>query len=141
MERSNLQRRVDEGEITFEYIRSSGPGGQNVNKVATAVQLRWNINCASSLPQEIKERLRTLAGRRMAADGTLIMLARRFRTQERNRQDVLERLNALLEKAARPAPLRHPTRPTLASRENRLQEKKSKSQTKSNRRKFSGEAD
>jgi len=125
---------IDESEMHIEFIHSSGPGGQNVNKVATAVQLRFDIQNSPSLQLEVKERLAELAGSRVTVDGVLIIEAHRFRSQEKNRRDAIERLNHLIEKAeARPVK-RLATHPTRASRENRLQVKKARSETKENRR-------
>ncbi len=121
---------IDESELEEKFIRSSGPGGQNVNKVATAVQLRFHAAGSPALPQEVRERLVRLAGRRMTADGVLLIAASRFRTRERNRADARERLADLLRRAAqRPRP-RRPTRPTQGSRQRRLDQKRRRTRTK-----------
>ena len=121
---------INENEITFSFIRSSGPGGQNVNKVATAVQIRFDIKNSSSLPEAVKKRLIRLGGSRISDDGILTITAQRFRTQERNRIDGLERLTALIRKAATPPKPRRKTRPPKKSIEKRIQDKKSRSRIK-----------
>ncbi|MGD1048561.1 MAG: alternative ribosome rescue aminoacyl-tRNA hydrolase ArfB [Candidatus Krumholzibacteriaceae bacterium] len=115
---------IDDSEITFEFIRSSGPGGQNVNKVATAVRLRFDARRSVSLPADVRERLIRLAGKRAGEDGVLMILARRRRTQEANRRDAVERLVALTARAAERPRSRRATRPTTASRERRLDAKR-----------------
>ena len=121
---------IDERELQFEYIRASGPGGQNVNKVATAVQLRFDIRNSPSLASDIKGRLIQLAGNRVNADGVLLIEAKRFRTQDANREDAIRRFVELVHKSLVPPKPRHKTKPTLASREKRLQEKKRKGEIK-----------
>jgi ribosome-associated protein len=114
---------LDERELEESFIRASGPGGQNVNKVATAVQLRFDVRRSPSLPDAVRARLEKLAGSRLTNEGVLVLTAQRFRSQERNRADALESLLALIRKAAVPPVRRRKTRPTLASRERRLEEK------------------
>ena len=119
---------LDEAEIEESFVRSSGPGGQNVNKVATAVQIRFDVRRSKSLPDAVALRLMALAGKRLTKDGVLVFVADRFRTQEMNRSDARARLVALIEEAARPPPpKRRATKPTKASQERRLTEKKGRS--------------
>jgi ribosome-associated protein len=125
---------IDESEIKEEFIRASGPGGQKVNKVATAVQLRFDVANSPSLPEDVRERLIRLGGRRITEDGVLIIEARRFRTQQRNRQDAIDRLVALIGKAAEKPRVRRKTKPTLASKRLRLEGKRRRGGTKRMRR-------
>jgi len=119
-----------ENELAFEYVRASGPGGQNVNKVATAVQLRFDVTHSPSLSEEVKSRLVRLAGKRMTGEGVLVIEAKKYRTQEQNRFDALERFHELVKKAREKPKPRHKTRPTLASKEERLKTKKRRGEIK-----------
>ncbi len=121
---------ISENEIEENFIRASGPGGQKVNKAATAVQLRFDVAHSPSLPDRVRERLTRLAGNRMTEDGVLIIEARQFRTQEQNRQDALDRLVKLIRQAARKPKTRRKTTPTRASQERRLRKKRRRSEIK-----------
>jgi ribosome-associated protein len=122
---------LDEREIEESFVRASGPGGQNVNKLSTAVELRFDVRRSPSLPQAVKARLEALAGRRLTKDGVLVILAQRHRTQERNRADALERLLDLIRAAAAPPPPpRRPTKPTAGSKRRRLESKGRRSTVK-----------
>ena len=124
---------LDEKEISFRFVRASGPGGQNVNKVSTAVELRFDAAHSPSLPEDVRWRLRTIAGKRMTAAGLLLIDARRYRSQERNRTDAVERLVALIAKAAVPLRPRRKTKPTKGSRERRLESKHHRGRLKKTR--------
>ena len=125
--------RLEEAELVENFIAAAGPGGQNVNKVATAVQLRFDALRSPALSPAIRARLAVLAGRRMTAEGVLIIAANRHRTQERNRADARERLAALIREAAIPPVYRVKTRPTLGSKRRRLEDKSARSATKRDR--------
>jgi ribosome-associated protein len=125
---------LDEGEIQVVFTRASGPGGQNVNKVSSAVQLRFDVLASPSLPTDVKPRLARLAGSRMTQDGVLVLEARRYRSQEQNRQDAVERLVELIGRARHAPPVRRKTRPTTASQQRRLESKRRRSQVKRQRR-------
>jgi ribosome-associated protein len=125
-----------ESELSFSFVRASGPGGQNINKVATAVQLRFDVRNSASLPIDLKERLIKLAGARMTQDGELLIEAKRYRTQEQNRADALLRLTGLLEKASRRPRIRRATRPNLAARAKRIETKKKRGVIKKQRQTY-----
>lgn len=124
----------DERELTFEFVRASGPGGQNVNKVATAVQLRLDVVHSPSLREEVKTRLIQLAGKRVNAEGVLVIEAKKYRTQEQNRYDALARFYSLVKKASERPRLRRKTGPTRASKEARRKAKKERGEIKKLRR-------
>lgn len=139
MIRIDSRTSIDEADLRESFIRASGPGGQNVNKVATAVELRYDARGATTLPEDVRERLMKLAGGRLTQEGVIVLLAQRFRTQERNRADALERLVTMVRQAAVRPIKRIATRPTLGSKTRRLDAKKIASTTKSLRRKPPGE--
>jgi ribosome-associated protein len=134
MIRVNRSIALAESEIAFEFIRSSGPGGQNVNKVATAVRLTFDVRRSPSLPVDVRERLMLLAGKRAGADGVLAIVARRHRTQEANRRDAVARLVELVLRAAEKPRQRRDTKPTAASKRRRLEAKKRRAKMKAGRR-------
>ena len=125
---------LDEDELSETFVRAPGPGGQNVNKLATAVQLRFDVARSPSLPEDVRTRLVRLAGRRLTGEGVLVIDAHRFRTQNRNREDARERLFELIRAASVAPKVRRSTKPTAASRERRLQEKRARSDVKRGRR-------
>jgi ribosome-associated protein len=132
---------IPEDELQFQFKLASGPGGQNVNKVATAAELRFDVARSPSLPEAVRARLLILAGSRVTQDGELLITARRFRSQERNRQDAIDRLIALIRKAAEPPKPRLKTRPSRAARERRLEEKRRLGEKKQTRRRADREND
>jgi len=125
---------LDDSEVEQSFIRASGPGGQNVNKVSSAVQLRFDLLRSRSLPEGVRERLARLAGRQLTRDDVIVITAQRYRTQERNRQDALDRLVALIRRAAVPPTRRRPTKPSVAATERRLEAKARRAAIKEQRR-------
>jgi ribosome-associated protein len=141
MIRINHNLSVPDSELEWQFIRASGPGGQKVNKASTAVQLRFNALHSASLPDEVRVRLLRLAGRRLSSKGVIVIDARRFRSQERNRQDALERLARLLRRATTPPKPRKPTRPSVAAKRRRLEDKRRRGDLKRIRRGVAGHTD
>ncbi len=129
----NIQ--IDENELVLDFVRSSGPGGQNVNKVSTAVQLRFDINNSKSLPEEIKSRIKELAKNRITESGILIIEAKKFRSQLKNRQEAVARLTSLILKATEVPKKRQPTKVSALQKRKRLEQKKRRSETKQMRQK------
>ena len=122
--------KISESELQIDFTRASGPGGQNVNKVATAVQLRFDVRASSALPEEVKARLIHLAGKRITSEGVLLIEAKRFRTQEQNREDAIQRFIDLIRKSLVKPRARKKTKPTETSKEERLKEKKKRGEIK-----------
>ena len=130
---------IPDSEITLGFVRADGPGGQHVNKTATAVQLRFDVRHSPSLPEAVRQRLERLAGRRLTSDGVLVIDARSQRSQKQNREEALERLRRLIEAASQPPRPRRPTKPTAASRRRRLETKRRRARLKHQRRPVTGE--
>ena len=133
--------KIDESELQLDFIRASGPGGQNVNKVSSAVQLRFNISASPNLPAEVKERLARLAGSRMTQGGVLVIEAKRYRSQEQNRLDAINRLIGLIQQALEKPEIRKKTRPSFSARAARVDEKKHRGAIKRTRQEKAGQTD
>ncbi len=125
---------IDESDLQLDFVRSSGPGGQNVNKVSSAVHLRFNVRQSAALSDEVRARLKRIAGKKMTDEGILIIKANRFRSQDKNRKDAIERLIELIRQATLKPKRRRKTRPSPAARERRLSAKKKRSEVKQRRR-------
>jgi ribosome-associated protein len=132
---------LDESELQLDFMRASGPGGQNVNKVSSAVQLRFDVRSSPSLTEEVKERLSRLAGSRMTGEGVLVIEAKRYRSQEQNRLDAIQRLVVLVQKALERPEIRKKTRPSFSARTARLDAKKHRGSIKRTRREKASESD
>jgi ribosome-associated protein len=130
----NEQIRIPEDEFQWSFVRASGPGGQNVNKVASKAVLRWDLAGSTSVPVNVKDRLRVQQRRRLTSEGKLVLYSQRFRDQEKNRRDCLDKLRDMVRQAAMPPKRRKPTRPTRGSRAARLHEKRRRSEVKTGRR-------
>jgi ribosome-associated protein len=139
MIRAGFGVNVPQEELEFTFVRASGPGGQNVNKVSTAVQMRFDVRNSPSLPEDVKNRLERLAGSRLTNDGVIVISAQRFRTQERNREDAVARLAELIRQAAERQKPRRATKPTYSSTLRRLDSKNKRSRIKQNRQKGGGD--
>jgi ribosome-associated protein len=133
--------KIDDSEVQLDFIHASGPGGQNVNKVSSAVQLHFDVHASPNLPAEVKERLAKLAGSRMTQDGVLVIEAKRYRSQEQNRLDAIRRLVVLIQKALEIPEIRKKTRPSFSARAARIDEKKHRGAIKRTRREKAGQSD